>query len=191
VVPVRRGNAARTAKPNSRSDPGPSKPRSTSGKRAAPPSDSEIEEVHRHVVQDPSEVGQTGRTAPSHTEPPHVNGKKTVKGKRKATAAPSKAARQPPSHEPIEILEEESDFEEVAEPEVSQPSKQKKTQPSITRMGKGDESRLREQLRRVRLPVFFWVLPIECSSRQRPRSSHYRGNLKSCSRSARQNLRSC
>lgn len=98
-------------------------------------------------MQDPSEAGQTGRAAP------HVNGKQTAKGKRKAVAAPSEATRQPPPHEPIEILEEESDCE-VAESEVLQPGKQKKTQPSTTRMGKGDESKLREQLRQVRLPVF-------------------------------------
>jgi hypothetical protein len=164
LVRVKERNLARTTKPNSRADPGPStKPASGPPKagrkntKAPPSNNSDIEEVTvvENVVNgDTSRAPPRARKPPPRTAAPTLNGKQ--KGKAKAVLRP---ARQKSAEfetidddvDRIEILDEMDDDEEAqpATP-IGTANKRRRKNADWAHHVKDDEtSRLAEQLHRV------------------------------------------
>ena len=173
MVRVKQRNVARAAKPNSRADPGPSKPAPASkgGRKnfPEPPSDdSEVEELalsgNQHdsdeeVHQIPAPRTRSSKLG-SHGESSLSNGKgkQPAKGKGKARAAPSKASRKTvPAADDMEV----DQIEIVDEDEESGPGPIIATAINSVANGRRanvtarsakavDTSGLEEQLRQVR-----------------------------------------
>ncbi|KAF9469281.1 hypothetical protein BDZ94DRAFT_1151884, partial [Collybia nuda] len=171
LVRVKPRNLARTAKPNSRADPGPSTkpagglPKAGRKNARVTVNNSDIEEIT--VVEntvngvDPFQTQLRAKKPPSRTEAPPANGKQKAKGKAKAVP---KATRQASmefetiddeEEDRIEILEAK-DVDGRARPETppGPPNKRRKKNTDPTQMNDDDgTSRLAEQLHRAQTQI--------------------------------------
>ncbi|KAF5380867.1 hypothetical protein D9615_004147 [Tricholomella constricta] len=200
--------APRAAKPNSRTQAGPSsKPKGGRKNAPVPLSDnSEIEVVpyFDFTKQDDDEEDEehpatplqpTRKAQATRTEAPVANGKPNAKGKGKAKAPQMKGSRklapEPMDVVPIEIIDEPNE-ERGATPEladaINAAGRSRQTNSTKARPGKGDEvSRMAEKLRRAeeriktleaQLQEVFQIRETEPERLMKQQEAHYEDRLR-------------